>query len=95
MAAELQPDIVLQDLFDQGRQVGQLATRLFPNGTSIDLDYRQLPQAVEDTRLVLDDGATCIFEASFFEHRTFVAVDVLEILHLNREFRHPDQGELF
>ena len=137
-AIELQPDIVLQDLFGQGRQVGQLATELFPNGRSIELDYRDLPRAVEDTRAALDDGARCIFEASFFEHRTFVAVDVLEeqddgwrlievksstrqkdehipdaavqkyvlgqagldvinceILHLNREFRHPDQGDLF
>ena len=137
-AAELQPDIVLRDLFDQGRQVGQRATELFANGKSIKLDYRELPRVVEDTRAALADGATCIFEASFFEHRTFVAVDVLErlgdrwrlievksstrqkdehipdaavqkyvlgkagldvatceILHLNREFRNPDQGDLF
>lgn len=137
-ALELQPDIVLRDLFDQGKQVGQMATELFPNAWGIEFNRQELLQAVEDTGAALAGGATCIFEASFFEHRTFVAVDVLErlgdgwrlievkssskqedkhipdvavqkhvlgragleikaceVLHLNREFRHPDQGELF
>ncbi len=137
-AVELQPGIVLQDLFDQGKRVGRLATELLPNGRSIHLDHRRLRRAVDDTRAALEEGATCIFEASFFEHRTFVAVDILErldegyhlievkssssqkdehipdvavqkhvlgqaginvvtseVLHLNREFRHPDEGELF
>ena len=31
-AVELQPDKVLQDLFDQGRLVGELATRSFEGG---------------------------------------------------------------
>ncbi|HEV8364161.1 MAG TPA: DUF2779 domain-containing protein, partial [Gemmatimonadaceae bacterium] len=32
-AVELQPDKVLQDLFDQGHQVGEIARTRFPNGT--------------------------------------------------------------
>ena len=36
-AVELQPDKVLQDRFDQGQAVGELATSLFPDGVLIDL----------------------------------------------------------
>ena len=36
-AVELQPDIVLQDRFDQGKHVGELAQTRFPGGTLIDL----------------------------------------------------------
>src|SRR6266550_3228855 len=36
-ALELQPDKVLQDLFDQGRQVGELARTRYPGGVLIDL----------------------------------------------------------
>ncbi|MHC4769512.1 MAG: DUF2779 domain-containing protein, partial [Planctomycetota bacterium] len=36
-AEELQPDKVLQDRFDQGRAVGELARTLFPGGRLIDL----------------------------------------------------------
>ena len=35
-APELQPDKVLQDLFDQGRQVGALARTRYPGGVLID-----------------------------------------------------------
>src|SRR5213079_466793 len=38
-ALELQPDKVLQDLFDQGRQVGELARTRYPGGVLIDLPH--------------------------------------------------------
>ena len=38
-AVELQPDKVLQDLFDQGRQVGEAARARYPGGVLIDLPH--------------------------------------------------------
>ena len=137
-AVELQPDIVLQDRFDQGKQVGELARTRFPEGTLIDLPHHEVDARLEATRLALDFAAPAIYEASFLADNTFVAVDVLErlddgfrlieikssssqkaehipdaavqqhvlgqcgidvraveIMHLSKEFRHPDQGDLF
>ncbi len=80
MAEELQPDIVLQDRFDQGKQVGEVATKRFPGGVQIEVDRNAIDQAVVDTKAALDAQAPYIFEASFFADDTFVAVDVLERL---------------
>ena len=135
-AVELQPGIVLQDRFDQGQEVGELARTLFPGGVLIDLPYTAVDRRLEMTREVLND-APAVFEATFLEDDTFVAVDILEggangfhlievkssssqkavhipdigvqlhvvrkagvdvesasVMHLNREFRHPDEGPL-
>ncbi len=137
-AFELQPDKVLQDRFDQGTQVGELARTRFPGGTLIDLPHDAIDERVRLTRATLAAHAPVIFEASFFAANTYVAVDVLErldegfrltevkasasqkdehisdaavqahvlgqsgidvravaIMHLNKEFRSPDQGDLF
>ncbi|MHC4236368.1 MAG: hypothetical protein ACYSUQ_14720, partial [Planctomycetota bacterium] len=41
-APELQPDKVLQDLFSQGRHVGEMVAReSFPGGTLIDFPHRE------------------------------------------------------
>lgn len=137
-APELKPDASLQALFDMGNRVGDRARQEFPGATLIDLDYRRPHRAVEATRRAIEQGATVILEASFFEDHIFVAVDVLskepdgwvvtevkatksvkpqhyadaavqahvieraglpvtrvELMHLNGEHRHPDQGPLF
>jgi len=137
-APELQPDKVLQDLFDQGRQVGEAARTLFPGGVLIDLPHDAGAERVAATKAALASGAPAIFEATFIADETFVAIDVLEkqgdgyrltevkssssqkpehipdvavqarvaaacgvnvtaaeVLHLNKEFRHPDSGDLF
>ena len=137
-AIELQPDTVLQDRFDQGQQVGELARDRFPGGVLIDLPHNAIAERLRQTKQALDAGTPVIFEASFHADDTFVAVDVLErlddgyrmievkstssqkeahipdaaiqahvlrqngidvraveIMHLNPEFRHPDQGHLF
>ena len=136
-AEELQPDIVLNDRFDQGRQVGELATTLFPGGISIDLPFYKIAERVDATQQALHAGAPSIYEATFFADTTYVAIDVLErlgngfrlvevksstsqkdehipdaavqkhvatasgldivaceIMHLNKEYRHPE-GDLF
>jgi hypothetical protein len=137
-AVELQPDKVLQDLFDQGRQVGEIARRLWPGGVLIDPPHYQRAERVAATQAALEKGAPAIFEASFVAQDTYVAIDVLEkqddgyriievksstsqkdehipdvavqayvaaacgvhvasaeVMHLNKDFRHPDAGDLF
>ena len=137
-ALELQPDKVLQDLFDQRRQVGEAARTRYPGGVLIDLPHHAGAARVAATREALDAGAPAVFEATFIADETFVAIDVLEkhkdgyrltevkssssqkdehipdvaiqarvaaacgvkitaaeVLHLNKEFRHPASGDLF
>jgi len=77
LAVELQPNKVLEDRFDQGRQVGALARDRFPGGVLIDLPHNAYADRVALTRKLIDDGAPAIFEASFLADNTFVAVDVL------------------
>jgi predicted RecB family nuclease len=136
-APELQPDKVLQDLFDQGRHVGELARRRFPGGTLIDVPHDAYAERLAATRTALAADAPAIYEASFEAGGVFVSVDVLErndsgwtlievksgssvkdeaisdaaiqtwvlresgldisrveVMHLNKEYRHPDLGEL-
>src|SRR6266513_6552063 len=137
-ALELQPDKVLQDLFDQGRQVGEAARARYPGGVLIDLPHHAGAARVAATREALAAGAPAVFEATFIADETFVAIDVLEktndgyrltevkssssakdehipdvaiqarvaaacgvkitaaqVLHLNKQFRHPASGDLF
>jgi hypothetical protein len=76
-AIELQPDKVLQDRFDQGSQVGELARQRFAGGTLADLPHHEFAKRVALTDQALHSSAPAIFEASFFADDTFVAVDVL------------------
>ena len=137
-AVELQPDKVLQDLFDQGRQVGELARARFPGGVLIEHPHGAYADRVASTRAAIDAGVSPIFEACLESDGVFVSVDILlrgeagwtlievksasvvkdehipdaaiqtwvlrnagldvtrvEIMHLNSEYRHPDQGDLF
>ncbi len=136
-APELQPDVVLQDLFDQGNLVGARARLEWPSGVLIEGDHRD-PERVPRTRAVIERGAAVLFEATFVEDGVYCAVDVLEkngdgwtlievkssssvkeyhypdlavqthvarragltvtrieVMHLNKEHRHPDEGPLF
>jgi uncharacterized protein DUF2779 len=77
LAVELQPDRVLQDRFDQGKHVGELARNQFLAGVLIDLPHNAVSERVALTRTLIDDRAAAIFEASFLADNTFVAVDVL------------------
>jgi hypothetical protein len=77
-APELQPDRVLQDLFDQGVVVGELARLQFPGGVLIDLPHSAVHERVAATRAALDAQAPAIFEATFLAGNVFVAVDVLQ-----------------
>lgn len=138
LAEELQPDKVLQDLFDQGQLAGEYARLRFPGGVLIDLPHPAVAERLAATTAALGAGAPAIFEAGFVAGSVFVTVDVLErtpggftlievksstsvkdehipdaaiqawvlrragvpvsrveIMHLNPDFRHPGEGELF
>lgn len=77
-AEELQPDKVLQDLFNQGRQVGEVARTRWPDGLLIDLPHTEGAKRVAATKDALAQAVPAIFEATFIAEGTFVAVDVLE-----------------
>src|SRR5262245_9911933 len=80
-AKELEPNKVMRDLFDQGRQVGEIARTLYPDGVLINLPYNAYAKRVAATRHAMEDGVPAIFEASFEHDGTFVAIDVLEKVH--------------
>lgn len=76
-ATELQPDVVLEDLFDQGRLVGERAREEWPDGTLIEGDHDDFTR-VPRTQSAIDAGAPVLFEAAFEADGVFCAVDVLE-----------------
>lgn len=136
MAAELQPDIVLRDRFDQGAQVGALARDLFKGGTLVDhvgsheerlaktqaaLEARKpvfegtfesagirvradilLPEGESGWRIIEVKSSSSLKD----EHVPDVAVQAwvlrdngidvtgAEVMHLNKECRHPDLADL-
>jgi hypothetical protein len=137
-APELAVDAALQDRFDQGTAVGEVARERFPGGELIDLPHYPLRPRVDATQAALSRNPPAIYEASFLSENVFCAVDVLnrrpdgyglvevksstslkdvhvvdaaiqtlavrgsglpvatvEVMHLNREYRHPGQGDLF
>jgi len=57
-AKELEPGVVLQDRFDQGRQVELLARERFPDGVAIEVDYRNRELAVQATEAALGDQSS-------------------------------------
>src|SRR5688572_28951708 len=74
-AVELQPDIVLQDRFDQGAQVGALARELFAGGTLIDrFDARE--SKLEKTAAAVE-ARIPVFEGVFEAEGIQVKPDVL------------------
>ncbi|HTY07149.1 MAG TPA: DUF2779 domain-containing protein [Gemmatimonadales bacterium] len=77
-APELQPDRVLQDLFDQGHQVGEAARARYPGGVLIDLPRHAYAERALATRQALEAGAPVVFEATFISDGVSVAIDVLE-----------------
>lgn len=75
-APELAISPSLQDIFDQGNQVGRLARERFPGGVLVDLEHDD-PKRLPLTRELLAAGAPAIFEATFVADHTYAAVDVL------------------
>lgn len=75
-APELKISPAIQDIFDQGNQVGRLARARFPDGVLVELAHND-PERIPLTKRLLNAKTPAIFEASFFADDTFAAVDVL------------------
>ena len=75
-APELKVSAALQDIFDQGNEVGRLARAQFPGGRLVDLDHYD-PNRTKMTKDLMDSGAPAVFEATFIQDRVFAAIDVL------------------
>ena len=75
------PGEVLQAVFETGHEVGEAACRRFPGGYLVAHDHRHIPQALEETRQVIEAGTVpALFEAAFEHERVLVRADVIERL---------------
>jgi hypothetical protein len=79
-----QPDLATpadagtQAVFDEGHAIGRLAHRLFPGGVLVDHDHEHIPEALQQTALLLQDPTVpAIFEAAFNYGGVLVRVDIL------------------
>jgi len=79
LASEISP--VQQAIFDMGHTVGELATRLYPEGVLIEEDYLHHAKAVQTTLKVMQDqDVRSIYEAAFIYDDIRIRVDILERL---------------
>ena len=77
-APELRPTPGQQNLFAQGRDVGERARGYVPGGELIDLPFYQYDNKVTATREALKRDVPAIYEAWFLADETYVGVDILE-----------------
>ncbi len=77
-APELVPDVGQQNLFDQGKEVGERARTYVPGGELIDLPFYQYDNKVAATRELLERAPPAIYEAWFLADETYAGVDILE-----------------
>jgi len=77
LAAEVSPS--QQAVFDTGREVGKLATRLYPDGVLIEEDHFHHKEAARSTIKAMQDPAVkAIYEAAFVHDDVRIRVDILE-----------------
>ena len=76
-----EPDEVLRAVFETGHEVGRMACRLFPGGHDVRHNHRHIPEALEETRRVIEAGsAPALFEAAFEHQGVLARADVIERL---------------
>ena len=63
---------------EMGTRFGILAHQLYPGATLIDVDYRNLDQALLDTEATINSGASAVLEACFVYDHFRVVSDVVE-----------------
>jgi hypothetical protein len=79
-APELVSPPDLQEVFDRGHRIGELAQAQFQGGVLIDEEPWAIAQKCAATRAALANEAPAIFEASFVADDAFAAIDILERL---------------
>ncbi|MGD9153150.1 MAG: DUF2779 domain-containing protein [Gammaproteobacteria bacterium] len=60
----------------QGREVGELAQKFFPDG--IRVDFKDKTAACTQTKNLIESGKKIIFEASFLANDCYAAIDILQ-----------------
>ena len=79
LAAE--PDDTLQAVFETGHEVGDLACERYQGGHFVAQDHWHIPDALAETRRVLEeDAAPALFEAAFVHEGLLARADVIERL---------------
>ena len=74
-------DEAQQAVLDTGNEVGNLARERYPGGHLVAHDYRNIPQALAETRRIVEsDGAPALFESAFLHNGVLARIDVLERL---------------
>ena len=68
---------VQQRLFDQGKEVGELAQTHFPGGLLIESEYFNLTRRRKLTMDAIESGESVLFEGTFFYDDIFVLSDIL------------------
>lgn len=63
--------------FNAGYQVGDLAKKLFPNGTEIEFDSTNFNGMIQKTQELIANGTEVIYEAAFNEDGILAMVDIL------------------
>ncbi|MBI2486093.1 MAG: hypothetical protein HYW01_03865 [Deltaproteobacteria bacterium] len=66
-----------QRLFDQGKEVGELARSHFPSGYLIVVDRSRIFDSARETEKAISRGEGVIFEASFIHDDTIVLCDII------------------
>jgi len=66
-----------QRIFDQGTRIGELAREEFPDGTLIEADYLNIPEAVKQTEDALNNSVDVIFEGCFVFENVLVRPDII------------------
>ncbi|KYG66449.1 hypothetical protein AZI86_05230 [Bdellovibrio bacteriovorus] len=72
------PSDFQKNLFDQGKEVGALAIKMFPNGIMIDADHTQGELAIQTTQQAMKSHPEAIFEGGFQFENVLVRVDILK-----------------
>ncbi len=67
-----------QKRFDEGKEVGEAARKLFPKGILIDREYYEITEAIEDTNIAIKKGEKIIMEASVGTDDLYARADILK-----------------
>ena len=72
-----QPNTQTQSRFEVGHTVGELACQLFPGGSEIKFTPNDFDGMIAETKKLIEDGITVIYEATFKERGIFLMADIL------------------
>ncbi len=65
-------------IFEQGKEVGLLARKLFPNGIDASpKNYFSYDESIKKTELAIEKGETIIYESAFLFDEVLAALDIL------------------